>query len=279
VPGTPIIFPEVLLSSLYKYRPLTHIEHIPRMLSLGELWFGSARSFNDPFDTSITYNFDGVDTPLAERWAADAAHRHMPDATEKENRDYVARRLREIRNNPRELEVQQAKQIEMAYNRFGICPLTAAKDSLLMWAHYADSHKGICVGLDLTVLRRATIALLKTNDVLECLPVIYSGDMPQVNFFEAMLDHDNPNHAMIFVRVKSDHWQYEQEYRLIIHDRIDIALPIGPELIKEVICGCKMPEIELHHLADYCRVNLPNARLFKTEKDTRLFRLNILPNE
>jgi hypothetical protein len=146
-----------------------------------------------------------------------------------------------------------------------------------MWSHYADSHKGICVGLDVSVLRRGAISLRSTNEVLECLPVIYSAEMPQINFFEAMLDHNDSEHVMTFVRVKSEHWRYEDEYRLIIHDRIDTAKQFSPALINQVIFGCRMPETELHNLAKFCRINIPHARLLRAVKDNRFFRLNVVP--
>ncbi|MGT2429382.1 DUF2971 domain-containing protein [Cupriavidus basilensis] len=72
-----------------------------------------------------------------------------------------------------------------------------------MWAHYADSHKGICLEFDATSVFMAHAQEVK-----------YSGERAAINFTDskdAMLEK-----ALL---TKSDHWSYESEWRLIRYPR------------------------------------------------------------
>lgn len=72
--------------------------------------------------------------------------------------------------------------------------------NLLMWAHYAESHKGIAIQL------KESSALIQNMS-----PVVYRKKRPIIN--GKYLSESE----VIFMRdlyVKSDHWEYESEYRL-----------------------------------------------------------------
>lgn len=72
--------------------------------------------------------------------------------------------------------------------------------NLLMWAHYAESHKGIAIQL------KESSALIQNMS-----PVVYRKKRPIIN------GKYISESEVIFARdlyVKSDHWKYESEYRL-----------------------------------------------------------------
>lgn len=86
-----------------------------------------------------------------------------------------------------------------------------AIENTLMWAHYANSHKGICVEyeLDSCDFRRTTLNPLKASRLYK---VSYSDSNSQP------LDFTNPEIALSFrngFAYKSSCWEYEQEVRLI----------------------------------------------------------------
>ncbi|MEP2980686.1 MAG: DUF2971 domain-containing protein [Lentilitoribacter sp.] len=68
-----------------------------------------------------------------------------------------------------------------------------------MWAHYADNHKGICVGFDLAT---------ELGDKIEYIDKLIEMD-------ECALTDTEYNQKMqdIAKRTKSIHWAYEQEWR------------------------------------------------------------------
>ena len=78
--------------------------------------------------------------------------------------------------------------------------ISEKRDDLLMWAHYADSHRGICLEFDgfSTLMAQAQ-------------PVCYSANRQPINPYEddqlTMLD------KALFT--KSEHWSYEAEWRFL----------------------------------------------------------------
>jgi len=57
---------------------------------------------------------------------------------------------------------------------FGIFSLSKSKNNLLMWSHYADSHKGYCIGFDHEMLLNISGSLGS---------VIYSNLFPKLSLF------------------------------------------------------------------------------------------------
>ena len=128
--------------------------------------------------------------------------------------------------------------------------LSKSKHSLLMWAHYADNHKGIILGLDTshrffnqTIKPRASAPFEDTSFCGKMLPVTYDRVRPKfkfgLNFSEAIL-------------TKSDEWMYEKEYRMFMRksDCNELAkdkdgniishvflFKIPPDSIKRIIIG------------------------------------------
>ena len=103
--------------------------------------------------------------------------------------------------------------------------------------------------------------------------------MPDVNMFQAMLDleKDEGEHIMKFVTTKSSVWSFEEEQRLIFWDHPNTVVQFGPELIAEVILGCRMRDATREQVIDVCRKNLPGVRIYRAEPDARRYRLNMVP--
>ena len=74
-------------------------------------------------------------------------------------------------------------------------------DSMLMWSHYGDEHKGICLGYDLRTL-------IQKHDFL---PVIYSNRMPQ----DKSVSNENESALLKYILTKGECWSYEHEWRII----------------------------------------------------------------
>ena len=80
-------------------------------------------------------------------------------------------------------------------------------DNLLLWAHYAENHRGICLEYEFTdeVYRS------------ECFDVKYSSCQPildRVETYPAGVTVHKDREAKVFL-TKSKDWSYEEEYRLL----------------------------------------------------------------
>ncbi|HWZ21683.1 MAG TPA: DUF2971 domain-containing protein, partial [Cytophagaceae bacterium] len=87
--------------------------------------------------------------------------------------------------------------------RIRLCSFSERNDSLLMWSHYADSHKGITLEYDVS-----------KNDKIGAYlePVYYTNKMFDITpFFGKSKDMLPVKMAAI---TKAEDWQYEKEWRL-----------------------------------------------------------------
>ena len=210
------------------------------MLSLGELWFASASTFNDPFDTSIPHRVDLSNRQQLARWANDFFRREFPQFDRASRRRAVRLRLKEIRKDREYAERQHAIQVEQNIERFGICSLCATKESTLLWGHYADGHRGFCVGLGADRIRHLQELVARDNRLLQLVRVEYEKNMPQINLFASILEDTWEAESMKVLKTKSKEWDYEQEWRLVLWNATQVALQAGSLIVSEITLGCRV---------------------------------------
>jgi hypothetical protein len=89
--------------------------------------------------------------------------------------------------------------------------LTPDPCSTLMWSHYGDNHRGICLGFNLD------------NDVFRnAWEVSYAAVYPR------WIPHRMKEAAMTMLLTKSDAWAYEHEFRLIMSASYPDGHPLKP---------------------------------------------------
>lgn len=179
--------------TLYKYVPCNSDEHIVRLERIlrGQIYFSSPANFNDPFEMSAlliprTHSefealLSGAGVPL---------HMSSPSLRKTLYREYLGR----AKNSTLALERAWVEAL-------GVLCLTTSKDNILMWAHYADSHKGICIGFD------SGAAPFSATRRVE-----YSDERAQIAPKTAGEDERLIQLALL---TKSLHWSYEEELRVI----------------------------------------------------------------
>lgn len=76
----------------------------------------------------------------------------------------------------------------------------------LMWAHYANSHKGFCIEYDIDEIIKSQ------KDNVEIIKIIYSQNIP-------FIENDNSDREIKqkILGYKSSSWKYENEIRLIFN--------------------------------------------------------------
>lgn len=108
------------------------------------------------------------------------------------------------------------KSDESAYDEmiqsFRVCCFSRSNDNLLLWAHYAENHKGICLEYDVTEESFST----------QFIPVKYSKLVPVLERVQRY-PSGHPSAGSLAVNVKdgsadvfltkSEDWAYEQELR------------------------------------------------------------------
>jgi hypothetical protein len=149
----------------------------------------------------------------------------------------------------------------------GLLCFSANWTNPLLWSHYADKHKGICLGLD---LRRGS----------EGQEVQYRRTRPWVDLGKCQDPLSIPVDIQdLLLRTKFSDWKYEQERRKFV----DLSkakkegelyfLPFDEDLrLKEVILGVRN-DLSLEDVRQVTKATNPGAVVFKTRLEYRGFRI------
>ena len=246
----------------------------------------TADKYNDPYDTLVKCDTDGIKAflrqvlsveTLANLKAYIAQGNSMPEEIVHSNPnvlwDQIRSKLLEIKDvSSLEEKIEETlQQVSTSIDIF--LPIIAESarrfstyacfcesvDNMLMWSHYADSHRGFALEYDF----RQTFSSPIENTVL--LPVVYSEDRLDVSAFMMWAylwfngTHVSNPDTMAHIKItlnKSITWAYEKEWRMINalprnpFDQTAFAIEYKPVAI---YYGSKMPldvKMRLHEIAN-----------------------------
>ncbi|EAB0126184.1 DUF2971 domain-containing protein, partial [Salmonella enterica] len=120
-------------------------------------------------------------------------------------------------------------------NEFGIYSLSKTFEDELLWAYYADSHRGFCLEYELDELMeyRMRDELVIPVDYQEKMPCITDIDL--LDFFESKKMAGNLNRKMI--GTKSLRWKHEDEVRIVTGQ--SGLYKYKPSSLKSIYFGCR----------------------------------------
>lgn len=169
-------------------------------------------------------------------------------------------------------------KVNRAFSLDGVFCSTTDNNNLLMWAHYADHHRGAVI--------EYTPNVEKDSVFLASKPVQYSKERPlPYKDASAMIDGlvMNPDEAIKdivdrLVYTKSDEWQYEQEYRLFVPFMLkpeqDFAtLEFHTEELTTIYFGCRMNDEEIKEIKDMANEINPTVKFFKSVISSKAYRV------
>jgi hypothetical protein len=193
---------------IYKYRDWKD-EYHKNVLLKNQLYLSSPKQFNDPFDCRIPTDYTSLNTlEKKEEYTKGYIRRHHAYFIDQgiNPSDEYKIKLKELEN----IEEYQRKYEEDLFFpsqdiHYGVLSMSAIWDSKLLWAHYADSYKGVCYGFNEEKMRNSGLFGKGGN-------VLYYDD-DKFPFIDPN-DEDIMKKGFIETHSKSIDWKYEQEYRL-----------------------------------------------------------------
>jgi hypothetical protein len=146
----------------------------------------------------------------------------------------------------------------------GVCSLSTVYNSPLLWSHYGDQHKGICIGYDLDRLPKPLP-----------LKVIYGGSrtIQTSVIIKALVDEDQSARETLDRDVlfrKAPGWRYEKEWRLIGNQ----GLHNSCLRMKEVTFGLLCPSSVQHAIINALHMSHSPLKYYNMRVHPRTFRLN-----
>jgi hypothetical protein len=226
------------------YRALYHWqafqpERLRSLLISNSIYCSKPSDFNDPWDCKPHFNTEILEDPVENErhaaWAEDLCRRRNPGMSE----DDLANMCQTLHNDcSRGAEIIEEISKSLAFavaGRYRVYCLAPDAGNLLMWAHYADNHRGVCLEFSLC------------NDVLcAALRCEYLSTFPVMKAY-AQGDEDN----LRILLAKADVWAYEREYRLVAQERSEAIaeadtlmtdggmLKLPPGALSGIIVGCQ----------------------------------------
>ncbi len=243
-------------ASIYKYYKDT-TENFEAIIN-NQMWYSVPSKFNDVFDCEIIVDKDKLLNSFLQ-------------TQQKVRIGSPAWKQAQLQVQKEALNLQGTFQ--KMRSEMGITCLSEVDDSLLMWAHYTNNHRGFCAEYD----------LIQFNEKLHFtpIPVIYSDN--RVVFDSLTLETSGEDAVRVFIEgitSKSPEWSYEKEWRIIRDNSAcgdkwdDVNKGALLESIQplSIILGCEANENLENKMYQHCNANKIN--LYKMEKDRNRYQLN-----
>lgn len=201
---------------LFRYRPVN--ANLWQELELAEFYCCRAAGLNDPWDCRVD-------------WRASIRRALQSRGLDEERREKLTR-----------LQTEFSRESAEFFD-VGVCCFTCKVDDHLMWAHYADSHRGVCLLYHFPkpyFMERYTPERDPTFYFVGGSPVFYGDDVFHQWLVRGDIDSPFPNDigqsalSRLFCS-KAQAWAHEEEYRMVMRHPGKIAFE--PGFLAQVVFG------------------------------------------
>jgi len=211
--------------TVYKYMS---VDDALLTINNSTIFLQNPSKFNDPYDC-----YHGlIDSKKIER-------EYSIEILDHPSFSHLSPRIKESlkkKINSGELDVRQPfiDTLNFAKSRIGISCFSTLNKNLLMWSHYANKHKGVCIGFNFNIAPPLNLFQAK---------VVYKKKFDKsVNFFA------NPDDFYSnWLLTKSIDWKYEKEVRLVSLEKKGVY-KIDSKNIIEVFFGSKTSKLDQEKL-------------------------------
>lgn len=254
--------------ALYKFRPLASEadrKYAREIVVDHKLYFPSPLQFNDPFDAVPAIVMGGDRAArrrdikaLTRRVGAAELNGLHPRAVMK------AMRAMSIA----ELEQSGRQALNDLLAEIGLCSMSANREHVLMWAHYASSHTGICLGFQ-------PHPFDEMSAVCRAFKVSYGEDRPRHNPLSRM----EPGSAFDLMLHKAAFWEYEEEWRLVRRRPMQGPghEPFDRRRLTSITFGVKTTPEDVGLVREWVRERGRSVDFYRAVPDELAYRLRIEP--
>lgn len=219
------------------------------------VFFCSPDKTNDPFEARVFANYEAVPYDFMRQFALRNPNLigNIVDELGRRGRNVSKEQVLEFtRTREGEAALREALRggadegiVRQRNRSIGILALTPIRDSVLMWSHYSDNHKGFCIGYSVPVLSEAFRNVSTQDRAIQIRHVRYSGYPDLKAFAPQSLDW-----AIDQFATKASEWSYEQEIRFLMFGKSNEVVPIPSGSILEVIFGYWSTDVDKREIRE-----------------------------
>lgn len=254
---------------LYKYTHLgqwqsgitRQYDNVKDLFENNRFYCSSPITFNDPFDCNPVINHSGTDKDWRIFLKRDAK-KHHPEYSSRQIYAKISEFNRKRKVNPNLLSEFEEALVDEIRRQFGVACFTELCNSILMYSHYSDSHRGFAIEID-TSNEKLITGMLQ--------PVQYVAERP---FYNVLTASDDDNY-IAFALSKAEIWAYEKEWRLASFptpnsdgDKLvggaGSYLVFDPDIVTGVIFGCQMCDDDKEVVRSFTK-NHRNIQYYQAE--------------
>ncbi len=246
---------------LYQY---CCIEKVEKILETTAFRLSSPQSFNDPFDAHFR-----VLLPNEENLCGRFNQNIFPSNARKKK----LKKVQQIRKHVGG-EIPYEIVHKDLIRKFGISCFSETKKSILMWGHYADSHRGVCLGFNGPGLRENFSASISEMQQLKTIKMLRKvGYVNELPIFK--LASEKEDCANVFWE-KSSIWSYEKEWRTISYlgGDMDGKLQNFPkEILAEIIFGVNTKQEDIERIRTIANEGGYSPKFIKAKKSATKYEI------
>lgn len=227
-----------MISIVYKYFRIN--QYLYDTLISNQLYFSSIGQFNDPYDCHLA---------ILDKITEDDFKTFLKVAFK--DADTQTKYLEAFRKKPDEFVEPFIGMYRGWLKYVGICCFTKGKENVLLWSHYADSHRGVCLGFDFELMKKKFPQYDEVN----------YNDEP---FY---FDIKNPSDSVSKTALrKSSNWKYEDEIRFFMERSKNIDF--YQEALVEVNFGSRCDKRDMLNIQYLIsKLNYPRCEFYKASID------------
>jgi hypothetical protein len=247
------------LERLYHWQPFDPAR-LEVILREKKIYCSNPVDFNDPWDCRPYFNTEILNVPEERQkhidWAVEICR---SDGRMSENDISKMRTSLQDAILLKRLVLEHTLEMQKAvldrYRVYCMCPDVK---NALMWSHYADKHRGICLEFN-----------VKNYTICSAMEVQYFSEFPMTRQYSNDLLE-----SLLPLFAKSDIWKYEKEFRLVTqesanrtpHDTLESdqgQLKLSDGALRSIIVGCQGRYDEVRALVEECDSSIQILRAHK----------------
>lgn len=240
---------------IFKYTPFT-LNSLKTLIN-SEFWFGNPYKFNDPLDCIINLKITNYpDQNDIEHFYSDY-NKFVPEKVNIEQKKLLFHEDKKI------FDIDYKYFWDYSIQRMiGITCFSYTEKETLMWSHYADSHRGICL-----IFEKDKLTF--TNSKVKLIDVKYSANIPQIEINAKFEKHGQIEFDFETVlTTKYERWIYEKELRAYLpYESLHTGKTIGFNIdaLTGIIFGAKTSPNDISTIIAIAKYKKLTLDFYKSE--------------
>lgn len=252
--------------SRFLYRYYSNFEYVLDTVINKRIYFPSPEELNDPFDCSPKFAFLRCKGDPEVEWKsilfnhAKIEYNGISDEEAwKHAEAAISKKLHKDNNWLRDCDKSRRDSLKENQNNIRICSFSKAPRNTMMWAHYADAHKGIVLQFRSSYFRGKASEEFRMFDIN-----YYDHSIPLKKYVEAINNTSSGDDISAYARLilcsKSSEWSGENEVRLFSQNKY---LSYPEEILTGILFGIKCPSNRVNLLLNSISSWNKKPKLFK----------------